>query len=241
MTLPVVWAILVAGGSGQRYSPLQSKLLEPIAGKPVIVRSMEALVAVPNMCGVSIVYHPQWEEAYRECLEPFQYQLPLIWVIGGETRRGSVMQGLQVMPSTVNAVIVHDAARPLVKPKHIEAALAPILAGEAVGASLGVPCQNTVKQVAPGDPPWVEMTLDRERLWQVHTPQVFRPEILFKAHCHIDETLPIRDDAELVERYFEGQPVVRMVLDDPSNIKITTAADRRLAEALLQLDQGTAS
>lgn len=233
MSSPAIWAILVAGGSGTRYNTQRSKLLELLDGKPVIWHSFLALKSVTSISGFVIVTHPDWEARYRECLQPVLSHQPTKWVQGGVTRRQSVWNGLQALPPEVDVVLIHDAARPLVKPHYIQAVLDPVVTDNAYGASLGVPITHTLKEVLPGPTAWVKTTLNRERIWQVHTPQVFQRPILVQAHQEIAPDISINDDAELVERQFEGQPVVVMVADDPLNLKITTPADLQLAEAVL--------
>jgi 2-C-methyl-D-erythritol 4-phosphate cytidylyltransferase len=230
---PITWAILVAGGTGQRYGTPTSKLLEPLAGKPVLQYSVDTLIALNAIAGIIVVTHPDWEKDYQEALALEVGSKPLLWVHGGETRRASVWQGLQALPQEVGIVLIHDAARPLVKPKYIQAALIPVLNKKAMGTSLGVPVPHTLKQVQKGDTAWVETTLKRDRIWQVHTPQVFQREVLMTAHQKVSQTLPINDDAELVERAYPEEPAVLMILDNPLNLKITTPADLQLAEALL--------
>lgn len=233
---PGVWGIVVAGGTGSRYgSSVGSKLLEMLDGKTVLARSVEALCHVAALSGVVIVTHPGWQAAYREALaSAHTHGKPLVWTHGGETRRESVWCGLQALPEDATIVVIHDAARPLVRPERITEALAPVLSGEAQATSLGLPSQNTLKAVESPDTPWVTETLDRQRVWQVHTPQVFRRDVLVRAHQAAPHDIPVNDDAELVERAHPGQPLVRMVADDPWNLKLTTQADRVLAEALLR-------
>lgn len=235
MTFPVVWAVVVAGGTGTRFAADRSKLLDMLANRPILAWSVQAIATLPQVSGMILATHPQWQAAYQACLAQYVPEAPLYWVEGGATRRASVWNALQALPKEAEIVLVHDAARPLVKPERIQAAMTPVIAGDALGSSLGVPAQNSLKRVLPGDTPWVEATLERTHLWQVHTPQVFQKTVLLDAHQRIPSDLPINDDAELVERCFPGQAVVQMVPDDPWNLKITTPDDIRLAEALLRL------
>lgn len=231
-----VWAVLVAGGSGSRYSVQKPKLLEPLEGKPVFTRSFEVLYHLSSLAGVVIVFHPQLEEVCRASVQPLITEKPVLWETGGDTRRASVWRGLSALPDSARIVLIHDAARPLVQPDRIEAAIEPVRSGLAPGTTLGIPSQNTLKQVSSknGDP-WVEKTLDRSRIWQVHTPQVFRKEVLVEAHQAVSNHPPVNDDAELLERLDPERPMVLMVADSPSNIKITTPFDLQLARIYLNL------
>jgi 2-C-methyl-D-erythritol 4-phosphate cytidylyltransferase len=111
MTSPVIWAILVAGGSGSRFSQNQSKLLELLHGKPIICRSFEALQQLPEIACMVIVYHLQWQEHYHHCINQLNSQKPVLWVAGGNTRRDSVQSGLDKLPLETDIVLVHDSAR----------------------------------------------------------------------------------------------------------------------------------
>ncbi len=235
MTSPCIWGILVAGGSGNRYNSQRSKLLEPLGGKPILQWSIETLLATATLSGIVIVYNPQWKTNYEAFLERSMPTIPIIFTPGGATRRDSVGQGLQSLPSEADIVLIHDAARPLVQPEKIKDALQPVIAGQALGTSLGIPAQNTLKQVIPGNTPWVDKTLQRDTIWQVHTPKVFQKDHLVEAHQAVPHEASINDDVELMERYYPGKNAVQMVLDDASNLKITTPRDLSLAEAWLQL------
>lgn len=234
MNKPLIWGILVAGGSGRRYSATTSKLLEHLAGKPIFQRSLEALCQIDSIEGLVIVAHPQWKADYQACLNPNTVQKPIVWANGGETRRASVWNGLQAIPDKATIVLIHDAARPLVHPDKIKAVLQPVIQGQAMGTSLGILSKNTLKQVSAAHDPWVTQTLNREQIWQVHTPQVFQKEALLKAHQQVSQTLVINDDAELVVRQFPNRQAVLMVEDNATNLKITTPQDLQLAEALLK-------
>ncbi len=241
MIQPETWGILVAAGTGHRYASDKSKLLEPLAGKSVFARSVNALLSVPRLHGLVVVYHPDWLEAYQQEVHPLNPKISIQWVEGGESRRESVWHGLQALPEAAGIVLIHDAARPLVSTTKIEAALVPVQSGKAMGTSLGVPAQNTLKQVQDPQSPWVKQTLSRETLWAIHTPQVFQKEALLTAHQSVPLSAPVNDDAELLERAFPNQPVVLLVPDEPTNLKITTPGDRTLAEAILRQQAQTAT
>jgi len=144
-------------------------------------------------------------------------------VRGGERRRDSVRAGLDAL-ADCDYVVVHDGARPLVTKALIDAALAG--ARETGAALCAVPVSDTVKRT--DDAGLVRSTVSRAGLWLAQTPQAFRTELLLRAHeaTEIDAT----DDAALVELL--GEPV-RVVMGSPRNLKVTTPADLRLAEALL--------
>jgi 2-C-methyl-D-erythritol 4-phosphate cytidylyltransferase/2-C-methyl-D-erythritol 2,4-cyclodiphosphate synthase len=146
-------------------------------------------------------------------------------VPGGRERQDSVLAGLMRVGDP-GIVVVHDGARPLVRPD----VLADVTrrAADTGAASAGVPVRETVKAVE-GDE--ALGTVSRESLWIAHTPQAFRTTLLQEAHRRAREDgFRGQDDAVLVERLGHR---VRMVEDSPTNLKITVPEDLRLAEAYL--------
>jgi 2-C-methyl-D-erythritol 4-phosphate cytidylyltransferase len=143
-------------------------------------------------------------------------------VAGGATRQESVWQALQAAPHDVDVVLVHDAVRPFIDRRLIDAVVA---AAAAHGAAIcALPIAETVKRVRDAV---VETTLDRSGLWAVQTPQAFRAALLREAHDKARrEGVVATDDAMLVE--WLGQPV-RVVPGLAGNVKITTPEDLRRA------------
>jgi len=149
---------------------------------------------------------------------------PDVVVAGGATRSASVRAGLAQVPDDVDAVVVHDAARPLAHPGLFDGVLR-ALADGADGAVAAVPVADTLKRVG-ADGRIVE-TVDRTGLWAVQTPQGFRLDVLRAAHAGDAEAT---DDAGLVEA--RGGRVV-VVAGDRRNLKVTDPADLVLLEALI--------
>jgi 2-C-methyl-D-erythritol 4-phosphate cytidylyltransferase len=119
---------------------------------------------------------------------------------------------------------VHDGARPLVTARLIEEALA---AAQEVGAAVpAIPVADTIKQTDNRD--YVLRTLNRSSLWASQTPQVFRYDLLRRAHQEVSSD--VTDDAAMLEAL--GLPV-KVFPGSPLNLKVTTPEDLRLAEALL--------
>ena len=143
-------------------------------------------------------------------------------VAGGATRSESVRAGLAAVPDAADIIVVHDAARPLATDALFAAVIDAVRNG-ADAAIPGVAVTDTVKRVE-GDR--VIETLDRSQLVAVQTPQAFRADALRKAHGAGGDAT---DDAALVEA--AGGTVV-VVAGEPGNIKVTTPADLRVAEAL---------
>jgi 2-C-methyl-D-erythritol 4-phosphate cytidylyltransferase len=148
-----------------------------------------------------------------------------IGVAGGAERSHSVRAALAAARPD-DAVVVHDAARPLATPALFEACLEAL--AEADAAIAAAPVTDTVKECADGR---VERTLDRSRLWAVQTPQAFRREALERALALDDHVVgAATDDASLVESL---GGTVRVVEAPGENLKVTTPLDLRVAELLL--------
>jgi 2-C-methyl-D-erythritol 4-phosphate cytidylyltransferase len=208
----VVVGIVPAGGSGERLGADRPKAFVVLAGKTLLERSVEALRPV---CDRIVVAVPAGEDEGPD-------RVP-----GGPSRSASVRNALAAAPEAEIAV-VHDAARPLATAQLVERCVEALQDG-VDGAIAAAPVSDTVKEASPDGR--VLRTLDRSALWAVQTPQAFRAEVLRRALEVDDETLAAAtDDASLVEA---SGGIVRLVEAPAENLKVTTAADLRLAEALL--------
>jgi 2-C-methyl-D-erythritol 4-phosphate cytidylyltransferase len=211
----VVWTVVVAGGSGQRFG--RPKQYESLGDERVLDRSRR----VAASAGDGVVVVVPAEDVSREG-----------GVAGGATRSASVRAGLARVPDDATVICVHDAARPLAGPDLYRRVIDAVLDG-ADGAVPGVPVADTVKLVA--DDGTVVATPERARLRAVQTPQAFRAEVLRAAHSAGGEGT---DDAELVER--AGGRVV-VVAGDPANRKITHLDDLAWARSIVAAELGAAS
>jgi 2-C-methyl-D-erythritol 4-phosphate cytidylyltransferase len=209
-------ALVVAAGTGERLGANRPKAFVSLAGRPMLQWSLQALRAagIPEV----VVALPGGHEAPPGCRR----------ALGGATRSESVRNALAAAGPRADVVVVHDAARPLVTPGHFVAAVRAVADAEA--AVVAAPMTDTVKEAGPDH--LVAGTLDRSRLWAVQTPQAFRREALERALDVPEDVLAMAtDDAWLVER---AGGRVRIVESDPTNIKVTTPHDLRVAEFLLR-------
>ena len=215
-------AILLCAGRGERLGAELPKAFVPLAGRPLFTWSLEALQRCDAIDGIVLVGPTR---TIRELIAASGCSSAKIvgYSEGGEQRQHSVGRGLHVLPADVTLVAVHDSARALVTPDVIARAVAE--AREHGAAIAAVPQADTLKQGTLG---LITATVPRSGLWAAQTPQVFRRDWLERAHREAAEVAT--DDAALVE--WLGQPV-HLSLGDPLNFKITTAADRELAEAWL--------
>jgi 2-C-methyl-D-erythritol 4-phosphate cytidylyltransferase len=233
-----VAALVVGAGRGQRYraslrgAPERelAKALVPLAGRPLLLWAAAALAAVPEVERVvPVVPAALCGELVQLCPELGSVAKLAPAVAGGAERQDSVRAGLAALPEEVHLVAVHDAARPLVR---VEDVARVIREAERSGAAiLAAPLTDTLKRVRAGR---VVETPPREECFAAQTPQVFRVDWLREALAKAEaDGVHGTDDAALVERL--GLPV-RVVAGPATNLKITTAADLALAEALLRLE-----
>ncbi len=212
--------ILVAAGSGERLGADRPKAFVELAGHPMLEWSLAALRASPSVRHVVVAVPPRSPHTRAE--EDW-----LTVVEGGAARSESVRNALAAAPAD-DEVVVHDAARPLLRPELVEAALAEL--EEADAAIAAAPLADTVKEAGVGR--WVTATLDRTRLWAIQTPQAFRRAALARALDVPDDVLAQAvDDAWLVER---AGGRVRVVASGADNFKVTTPWDLHVAELLLR-------
>jgi len=217
-----VSAIIVAAGVGKRFG--SAKQFALLRGKSVLDWSVEAFAAHAEVDEIVLVLPAEEGGArYRK-----RGGKVVAVVRGGERRQDSVVRGFERLNSgPADIVLVHDGVRPLVGQEVITRVIAK--AKECGAAIAAIPVEDTIKEAAGGV---VVRTLDRENLQRVQTPQAFTLEVLDRALRKAREDgFYGTDEAALVER--AGHPVT-VVLGDRRNIKITTAADLKIAEAFLE-------
>lgn len=222
-------AIVVAAGKGERASadgettPKQYRLL---AGVPVLVRTINALLAHDGIDWVLPVIHPDHAERYSalgisdgRVLEP---------VLGGAERQGSVLEGLKGLGSRKpDLVLIHDAARPLVSREVIQGVIDALGGAEAALPVVGV--TDTIKRSVDGVT--VAATEDRATLYAAQTPQGFRFPQILSAHMRASRLpRPFTDDAAIAE--WAGLRVV-LTKGSTDNIKITNPGDFSQAERIM--------
>jgi 2-C-methyl-D-erythritol 4-phosphate cytidylyltransferase len=217
--------ILPAAGKSTRYSAQKRKKpFVELKGRPVWVRAAECFINREDVRQTLLVVPPEDMEWVKEKFRPNLAFMNIDLVPGGRERFESVQNALARVRPDVDFVAVHDAARPLLVKEWVDAVFA---AAEKSGAVIpAIPMSNTLKRVAGGA---ITETVSREGLWQAQTPQVFRRQLLMDAFAKRGN-LAATDEAQLVENI--GHPVT--VLEGwPMNIKITTFADFKMAEALV--------
>jgi 2-C-methyl-D-erythritol 4-phosphate cytidylyltransferase len=221
-------AIVVAGGKGTRFGGNRPKQFLELDGLPIIIHTLRQFEQSCQIEEVVVVLAAEEIAPFHSLVERFGLPKVSRVVAGGETRSQSVRNGLAAI-ETANIVAVHDGVRPLVNPEEIDRTV--MVAAERGAAILVAPVGDTIKRVDDGR---ISDTLPRKTLRRALTPQCFRFEILRRAYANLGELeaagVDVTDDSFLVEQL--GVPVTA-VEGGPGNIKITTAEDLALAEALL--------
>lgn len=224
-TLPSCAAVVVAAGTGVRMGAGMPKALMPLAGRPLAAWCLDALAASGAIGGIVIVAPARHE---TELAHALGLESALV-VTGGSSRAESVGCGLAALDPDAELVLVHDAARPLVRPELIGAVIAGV--GDADGAIAAAPLADTPKRVT--DDHVIVDTPSRAGLWLAQTPQVFRRGVLEEAfaRARTEERLDAATDCASMVEAIGGRVVVVPSLQP--NLKVTTPSDVRVAELLL--------
>jgi 2-C-methyl-D-erythritol 4-phosphate cytidylyltransferase len=232
MTPPDVGVVIVAGGSGTRTAggSKELKQFRWVAGKPMLLHSLQTFQARADVAMVVCVL----PKAYVGDPPAWLFQSDterLLISMGGRERQESVEHGLQDLPSGIEIVVIHDAARPLVTDAVIDRVITEARKGH--GAIAALPVVDTLKEVdAEGR---IVRTVDRSHLWRAQTPQAFPRALLIRAHVEGRAAgISATDDAALCERL--GLPVV-VVRGTERAMKVTEEADFARADALGMLTE----
>ncbi|MDR3981874.1 MAG: 2-C-methyl-D-erythritol 4-phosphate cytidylyltransferase [Dysosmobacter sp.] len=223
-------ALVAAAGSSSRMGGI-NKLLEPLDGIPVLVRTLTALEQAQRVDSIVIATREEDLITVSQLCKTYGITKCKKVIRGGEDREHSVLlAALEAKPDT-ELLAVQDGARPLVSPDLIDRV---IEAAQRCGAAApAVPVKDTVKTVREDGA--VEETLERSRLRAVQTPQVFEASLLKAAlQAALEEGAALTDDCSAVERLGK---VVYLIEGEETNLKITTPTDLFLAEALLAAEE----
>ena len=223
-----LWCVVPAAGRGARFGSAVPKQYLPLAGRPLILHTLERLAAHPRIAGLMVVLatkDPWWPK-----LESVNGK-PVRTAIGGSERGDSVLAGLRALPESIaesDFVLVHDAARPCVRYEDLGRLIAQ--GTQAGGALLAAPLRDTLKR-SDGNGRSVA-TESREARWRALTPQMFRRgELMLALERARAQGLVVTDEAMAMERVGIMPLLVEGAED---NIKVTTPTDLKLAEFLLE-------
>jgi len=221
-----VCAVVPAGGTGTRMGGTVPKQFLELNGKPILYYTLKTL----QDCGIIselilVVPEKEYENACIDWLGKPEIVTKV--VVGGEKRQDSVYNGFCELSTQTEIVLVHDGVRPFLSHQMIQES---VDAAREYGAAItAIPVNDTIKRV--DDSGLVSQTVDREGLWRVQTPQVFRYELLQEAFKKANsEKFYGTDEGTLIEHL--GKPV-KVVEGSEQNIKITRPEDLRLSEIFI--------
>ncbi|AHM55464.1 2-C-methyl-D-erythritol 4-phosphate cytidylyltransferase IspD [Peptoclostridium acidaminophilum DSM 3953] len=220
--------VIVGAGKGKRMKSDINKVYLRVAGKPVLQLTIEKFMSMDEIDELVVVISRDDEEIFGEMQRSIYISKPLKIAYGGAERRDSVYNGLRLVDTACDVVLIHDAARPLVDKadaiKSIECAR------ENGACALAVRVKDTVK--IADDEGFVESTPERDKLWAVQTPQTFKYKLIMEAYRRsIEEGLMATDDCMMAE---SAGFRVKLVEGSYENIKITTPEDMLFAKEILK-------
>jgi len=226
-----VSAIVLAAGKGTRFKSCISKVLVKIDSQPILIYCLKILNSNPYIRDIIVVASMLNKEAISRLIRQYRITKIKSLVLGGRRRQDSVACGLEALDSRCDMVLIHDGARPFIDDKIVSGVIKE--AKVSYAAAVGVPVNATIKEVVSYKVSGVrktkvKKTLDRSRLWQIQTPQVFKKQLILDAYKRFGD-LDVTDDAALVEK--TGKKV-SLVKGSYLNIKITTPDDLLLAKAI---------
>lgn len=218
-------AVVAAAGRSERMG--EDKLLYPLAGVPVLIRTLRALESCPSIDGILVVTREDLIVPVSQlCKDAGLTKVEKV-LVGGPSRAESVLRGLREVDRSARLVAIHDGARPLVTPEVVEGAVARAL--EAGAAAPAVPLKDTVKIALGGK---VTATPERSSLFAVQTPQVFETGLILGAlERAVADGAVLTDDCAAVERIGMS---VWLTEGSYENIKLTTPEDLAVAESILE-------
>ncbi|MCV2363615.1 2-C-methyl-D-erythritol 4-phosphate cytidylyltransferase [Paucibacter sp. DJ1R-11] len=225
---PRCFALVPAAGIGARSGAAGPKQYVPLAGRPMMAHTLEALAQVAALEATLVVLAPE-DDQFEAAIPEFQGERAWLARVGGASRAETVSAGLtELMARGAQAhdwVLVHDAARCLIRPEWV-LRLIEACAEDEVGGLLALPLADTLKQAEAGR---VAATVDRRHKWAAQTPQMFRLGLLKPALMMAGDS--VTDEASAVEALGHAPLLVESPME---NFKVTWPADFALAERLLK-------
>lgn len=218
-----VGAVIVAAGRSERMGGAD-KMFAELCGKPLLSHAVEPFQRSPIIDCIVLVLAGDRVGDGLDMMKKYRWSKVAEVCAGGARRQDSVGEGLKRI-GDVDWVMIHDGARPCVTQDIIERGLE---AAREFGAAIpAIPVVDTIKIVSPDS--YVIDTPQRDGLWSVQTPQIFRFDIITEAHRMADED--VTDDASLVER---AGGRIKVFPGSNTNIKVTTKEDLIIAEAIIK-------
>lgn len=224
-----VEVIIAAGGLGKRLGKSQPKQFFLLKGKPVLSWTISKFEECPLIDGIVLVIPARMKDYTREhVLLPHGYEKVRNVVEGGKERKDSVLEGLRILQTNTDTVLVHDGVRPIISQQLI---IEVIRATQRWGAVVpALPIRETIKEV--GQDSLVSSTLDRKKVCLIQTPQGFKKDLICQAYEEARKRgWQASDDASLVERLGVR---VKTIPGEETNIKITSPQDLVVSQLFLE-------
>lgn len=220
-------AVVPAAGRGIRLKSKVPKPLVLLDNYPIIIHTLKTLSGSRLIDNIVLVVDKRYLNKFKAKIEKYNLKKLKKIVSGGPERTDSVRKGLAATDSDADLILIHDGARPFITQGIIRDA---IVAARKIGASVvAVPAKSTIKEAKLSNL-LVKRTLDRNILWEIQTPQVFKRDIILNAYKRNKNSFAF-DDASLVEKLGNE---VKIVEGSYRNIKITTLEDLLFAKAILK-------
>ena len=222
-----IWAILPAAGIGRRFGSALPKQYLNLCGIPVILHSINRLLEFQEIEKVIVSLHPDDQYWYELNIETPKVET----VLGGDKRSDSVanaLESLEGIAENTDWVAVHDAVRPCLSMSDLKRIISE-LKDESIGGILASPIVDTLKKTDENMN--ITKTLNRNQVWSALTPQIFRYDILKKALSAQRERSSVATDEAGAVEALGYKP--RIILGEPTNIKITEEKDLALAEHII--------
>ncbi|MCM1066909.1 MAG: 2-C-methyl-D-erythritol 4-phosphate cytidylyltransferase [Muribaculaceae bacterium] len=222
--------IVVAAGSGTRFGSAMPKQFLTLAGRPVLLRTVETINRALPQATIVLVLSEVGVDCWDDITADYTSAPACRIVLGGDTRSQSVANALEALASDTEppaTVLVHDGARPLVHPDMVRE-LCKALSADGIDAAVPVlPLTEAIASLTDAD---AVLPADRAQFRTVQTPQAFKFELLHEAYRRAHGDV-LADDAAIVAKY--GDAPIHTVPGHSQNIKITNPTDIAVAEVLL--------
>lgn len=223
-----VGIVVVAGGSGSRMGAAMPKQFLEIAGRAVLVRTIERMREALPEAEIVVVLPEAHVELWRECYEKSECKVEHSIALGGATRFDSVQSGIAALSDDCELIAVHDGVRPMLSVEMIRRGVE--CAAENGAAVPVIAVVDSIREVDSAG----SHAVDRSRLRAVQTPQVFRSDLLRRAYeavgANLEDRSKATDDASVVE--MAGYKVA-LYEGESQNLKLTTPTDLSVAEVIL--------
>ena len=220
--------IITAGGIGKRFDSNLPKQFISLNGKAIITYSINEFLKLPNCSKIIITLPKNHIDYFNQNILQNYPQENIVAVAGGNERHQSIRRNLHLLEKNAEIVIIHDAVRPFISFQSVIQAIEKL---ENQGIIFASKSKNTLKTVENNI---VQTTLDRNKIYNIQTPQIFRKDILVECYEKLQDFKNITDDASVLEKF--GKKVDIFEYSD-LNIKITDKNDLMLAKAIIKISE----